>query len=32
MAEQKSEENKNKLSLREKQLVEFLVDVSIYLS
>jgi len=32
MVKLKSEENKNELSFREKQLVEFIVEVSIYLS
>jgi len=32
MVKQKSKENKNQLSFREKQLVEFLVDVSIYIA
>lgn len=32
MVKQESKENKNQLSKREKQLVEFLVEVSIYIA
>lgn len=32
MGKQKSKENKKELSFREKELIEFLVEVSIYFS